>query len=225
MSNSGKMPDDWFKYLQNHMSSESFKNLKNFIREERQNYRVFPEPHQMFNAFNLTPFEKVKVVILGQDPYHGFGQAHGLAFSVPENVPFPPSLRNIFQELQHDKKLSKMPSSGNLTSWATQGVFLLNTALTVRESQANSHQGKGWEQFTDEVIKIISQNKENVVFVLWGKNAQSKEALIDNSKHLILKAPHPSPLSAFRGFFGSKPFSKIDHFLQDKDIDPIQWNF
>jgi uracil-DNA glycosylase len=225
IENSGRMPDSWFVLLKEEMNNQNFKELKKFISEERSKFQVFPPSNQIFNAFILTPPDEVKVVILGQDPYHGFGQAHGLAFSVPENTPFPPSLRNIFQELQSDLNTPHAPSSGNLTSWAKQGVFLLNTALTVRSSEANSHQNRGWEKFTDSVIKTISDKKKNIAFVLWGRNAQSKEKLIDSSKHLILKSAHPSPLSAYRGFFASKPFSKINRYLEDTDQESIQWLF
>lgn len=176
----------------------------------------------IFTAFNLTPFEKIKVVILGQDPYHGKGQAQGLAFSVPEGMLLPPSLRNILLEY-HDDLGYVMPSRGDLSKWAEEGVFLLNTVLTVRAGEAHSHKGRGWETFTDAVIRLISDKKENVVFILWGKPAQDKSKLIDESKHLILKAPHPSPLSSYRGFFGSKPFTKTNTYLIEHGIKEIDW--
>jgi len=204
------------------MTSPQFRSLKSFIIQERRQYNIFPPKEDMFRAFIETPFENVKAVILGQDPYHGRGQAHGLAFSVRKGVPIPPSLQNIFLELQNDLGIEP-PHHGDLTQWANRGVLLLNTVLTVREGQANSHRGKGWELFTDEVIRTISREKSGVVFILWGRPAGEKRNLIDNSKHLILQAPHPSPLSAFRGFFGSAPFSKTNRYLESVGKTPINW--
>ena len=198
--------------------------LKYKLQELKKNKIVFyPRGEQIFNAFNLTPFDKVKVVILGQDPYHGPNQAHGLCFSVPNSVKPPPSLVNIFKELHSDVGKIINLQNGNLEHWAQQGVFLLNTTLTVEKSKPLSHQNYGWGEFTDKVISIIDSHLENIVFILWGAFAQSKKSLIDSKKHLILTAPHPSPLSAHRGFFGSKPFSQTNTFLQSKQIDRIIW--
>tara|TARA_B100000579_G_scaffold226285_1_gene185267 strand:- start:2055 stop:2660 length:606 start_codon:yes stop_codon:yes gene_type:complete len=199
-------------------------NLKKKLLDLKNNKIIFyPKGNQIFNAFNLTPFNKVKVVILGQDPYHGPGQAHGLCFSVPSSIKPPPSLINIFKELENDigKKIDYR--NGNLEHWAKQGVLLLNTTLTVEKSKPLSHQNYGWTEFTDYVISLISEKLNNIVFILWGAFAQSKKNLIDSNKHLILIAPHPSPLSAHRGFFGSKPFSKTNSFLQSKEIDMVEW--
>jgi len=198
--------------------------LKKKLLDLKNNKIIFyPKGNQIFNAFNLTPFNKVKVVILGQDPYHGPGQAHGLCFSVPSSIKPPPSLINIFKELENDigKKIDYR--NGNLEHWAKQGVLLLNTTLTVEKSKPLSHQNYGWTEFTDYVISLISEKLNNIVFILWGAFAQSKKNLIDSNKHLILIAPHPSPLSAHRGFFGSKPFSKTNSFLQSKEIDMVEW--
>jgi len=214
--------NSWKKYLSVEFNKCYFKELTLFINEELDNSIIYPGPSNVFTAFDLTPFEKIKVVILGQDPYHGEGQAQGLAFSVPKGISFPPSLRNIFQEYNNDLGY-EIPSSGDLTKWAQEGVFLLNAVLTVRAGEAHSHKDKGWEIFTDTVIRLISDKKEHVVFILWGKPAQDKSKLIDESKHLILKAPHPSPLSSYRGFFGSKPFSKTNAYLSDHGIDEIDW--
>jgi uracil-DNA glycosylase len=221
-SNSSSLPSDWHTLLKDEFKKEYFLDLKEFVIGEREIFSVFPETFNLFRAFIETRFNNLKVVILGQDPYHKKGQAHGLAFSVPDNIPIPPSLNNIFQELESDLGI-KAPRTGNLTKWANRGVFLLNTILTVREGQANSHREQGWEIFTDKVINLISEKKENVVFILWGKNAQAKKHLIDTSKHLILAAPHPSPLSAYRGFFGSKPFSQTNEFLVKTGQTPINW--
>lgn len=199
-----------------------FKQLVTFIRDEYNNHIVYPPGKMLFNAFSYCPFNEIKVVILGQDPYHGQGQAHGLSFSVQDNVPPPPSLDNIYKELVSDLGVEQ-PSSGNLTHWAKQGVLLLNTVLSVREKEPQSHQNKGWEFFTDAVIRAISAKEEPVVFILWGSPAQKKEAIIDTGKHLILKAVHPSPLSAYRGFFGSKPFSQTNAFLEKHGKTPIVW--
>ncbi|MBN3521840.1 uracil-DNA glycosylase [Algoriphagus lutimaris] len=217
-----KIETSWEKALQPVFQSESFINLTSFVREEYSKEKIFPEGKNIFNAFWHCPLDQIKVVILGQDPYHGPGQAHGLSFSVKPGIPFPPSLLNIFKEIKND--LGKdLPSNGDLTRWADQGVFLLNATLTVRAHQAGSHQKKGWEEFTDEVIKKISEKREHVVFLLWGAYAQKKAELIDVSKHLILKAPHPSPLSAHRGFLGCGHFSKSNEYLISKGINPIEW--
>lgn len=219
-----KIEESWKEVLFNEFQKDYFKNLKQFLlKEKSENKTIYPPNNLIFNAFNKTPFNNVKVVILGQDPYHGAGQAHGLCFSVPEGIKIPPSLRNIYKELSTDVDF-KIPISGNLIKWAKQGVLLINATLTVRDSEAGSHQKKGWETFTDSVIKIISEKKENVVFVLWGNYAQSKEKLIDNNKHLIIKSVHPSPLSATRGFFGSKPFSKTNEYLKKNNINEIDWS-
>lgn len=212
----------WESALEKVFQQDYFKELMSFIKDEYSDGKVFPPGKEMFNAFWHCPINKVKVVILGQDPYHGPGQAHGLSFSVKPGIPFPPSLLNIFKEIKAD--LGKdMPPNGDLTRWADQGVFLLNATLTVKETLAGSHQNRGWEQFTDEVIRKISEFQPHVVFMLWGAYAQKKAVLIDESKHLILKASHPSPLSAHRGFLGCKHFSQANSYLISKGIDPIEW--
>tara|TARA_B100000965_G_scaffold394870_1_gene407643 strand:+ start:1931 stop:2608 length:678 start_codon:yes stop_codon:yes gene_type:complete len=214
----------WLEHLEGEFQKEYMSNLKKKLLDLKNNKIIFyPKGNQIFNAFNLTPFNKVKVVILGQDPYHGPGQAHGLCFSVPSSIKPPPSLINIFKELENDigKKIDYR--NGNLEHWAKQGVLLLNTTLTVEKSKPLSHQNYGWTEFTDYVISLISEKLNNIVFILWGAFAQSKKNLIDSNKHLILIAPHPSPLSAHRGFFGSKPFSKTNSFLQSKEIDMVEW--
>lgn len=212
----------WLKQLRGEFSKNYFLKLQAFLEYEISHYAVFPEEQNIFNAFNTTSFDNTKVVIIGQDPYHGKGQAHGLAFSVQDGVAYPPSLKNIFQEYCSDLGY-QMPSNGNLTKWAQEGVLLLNAVLTVRANEPHSHQGRGWEIFTDEVIRIISEKKEHVVFILWGKPAQTKAKLIDDKKHLILKAPHPSPLSSYRGFFGSSPFTKTNFYLKKQGIEEIDW--
>jgi len=217
-----KIDPSWKQVLDAEFQKPYFPKLKQFLIGEKSRFTVYPAGPNIFNAFNTTPFEKVKVVILGQDPYHGPNQAHGLAFSVQDGVPFPPSLQNIFKELCDDIGC-EMPRNGNLTRWAEQGVFLLNTVLTVRAGEAHSHKEQGWEQFTDAVIRTVSEQKEHVVFILWGRPAQSKAPMIDARKHLILQAPHPSPLSAYRGFFGSRPFSKTNAYLQSVGKAPIDW--
>lgn len=217
-----KIDPSWKEVLAEEFSKPYMVELKKFLLDEKQRYRVFPPGNKIFNAYNMTPFDKIKVVILGQDPYHGINQAHGLAFSVLDGVPFPPSLQNIYKELVDDIGC-EYPKTSNLTPWAKQGVFLLNTVLTVREGEANSHREKGWERFTDATIKAISQKKEHVVFILWGRPAQAKEKLIDTTKHCIIKSPHPSPLSAYRGFFGSKPFSRANACLKSYGLSPIEW--
>lgn len=217
-----KIEKSWQEVLQPEFDKPYFESLVGFVKQEYASRTIFPPAGQIFNAFNTCPFSDVKVVILGQDPYHGPGQAHGLCFSVNDGIPFPPSLQNIFKEIASDLGL-QIPSSGNLTRWAEQGVLLLNATLTVRASQAGSHQGKGWEEFTDSVIKIISEKSENVVFILWGSYAIKKKALINASKHCILTAPHPSPLSSYRGFFGCKHFSKTNEYLESVGKTPIEW--
>ena len=199
--------------------------LKTFLLQEKsKGAKIYPPGSEIFSAFNLTPFDQVKVVILGQDPYHGDGQAHGLSFSVPEGVRQPPSLQNIIKELYNDLGISIPPDKGDLSSWAKQGVFLLNAILTVQANMAASHQEKGWEKFTDAVIKTLSDQKEGLVFILWGKFAQTKSELIDSGKHLIIKSAHPSPFSANNGFFGSKPFSKANDYLQSVGKSQIDWS-
>ncbi len=216
--------ESWKEKLSQEFEKQYFKDLIQFLKDEKaQNTVFYPKGNEIFKAFELTPFTNVKVVILGQDPYHGPGQAHGLCFSVPDGVTPPPSLVNIFKEISNDLQIEK-PQTGNLTSWAEQGVLLLNATLTVRASQAGSHQGKGWEIFTDAVIKTLSLEKENLVFLLWGNYAQNKANLIDSSKHLILKSVHPSPLSAHRGFLGCKHFSQTNNWLLSKNLSEIDWN-
>lgn len=217
-----KIEDSWKAVLADEFNQPYFLELKEFLTEERKQYTIYPPGNLIFNAFNKTPFPKVKVVILGQDPYHGPGQAHGLCFSVPLGIPQPPSLVNIFKEIQLDLGIP-IPKHGNLEKWAEQGVLLLNATLTVRANQAGSHQKQGWEQFTDHVIRTLSINKTGLVFLLWGRYAQAKESLIDTSKHFILKAPHPSPLSAHSGFLGCKHFSKTNELLRDQLLTEIDW--
>jgi len=212
----------WKAQLKSEFNADYFTKLSEFIVTENQTQRVFPPGNKMFSAFNHTPFNKVKVVILGQDPYHGEGQAQGLSFSVPEGIAKPPSLVNIFKEINTDLGFS-IPKNGNLEKWADQGVLLLNATLTVRANVAGSHQKRGWENFTDAAIKTLSEKRENLVFILWGRFAQNKEALIDKNKHLILKAAHPSPFSAYKGFFGCKHFSKTNEYLRSKGIEEIDW--
>jgi len=217
-----KIEPSWKALLAEEFEKPYFKELTAFVRGEYMNKPVFPSPQLMFNAFDLCPFDQVKVVMLGQDPYHGPGQAHGLCFSVNKEVPTPPSLKNVYKEIQSDLGLTP-PTHGNLEHWATQGVFLLNATLTVLAHRAGSHQGKGWEIFTDEVIRLISEKNEHVVFMLWGAYAQKKAWMIDESKHLILKAPHPSPLSSHRGFFGCKHFSQANDYLKSHGKKEIEW--
>lgn len=212
----------WKDLLIDEFHSPYFTELKQFLIEEKKRHVIFPPGKLIFNAFDKTPFDRVKVVILGQDPYHGTGQAHGLCFSVPFGVEPPPSLLNIFRELNSDLGIP-IPNHGNLESWAIQGVMLLNATLTVRKDQAGSHQGKGWEKFTDCVIQKISEKKEGVIFLLWGKYAQAKASLINKEKHFILSAPHPSPLSAYAGFFGCKHFSRTNEILIDQGKEPVNW--
>jgi uracil-DNA glycosylase len=214
---------DWNKPLAPLFESEKYKAIRQFLIEEYHTKTIYPNMYDLYNCFKFTPFNELKVVLLGQDPYHNVGQAHGLCFSVQDGIPFPPSLVNIFKELKTDLGF-EIPKSGNLTKWATEGVLLMNTSLTVREHQANSHSKCGWAWFTDSVIKIISEQKENVVFILWGGNARSKKPLIDTKKHFIIESAHPSPLSAYNGFFGSKPFSRTNAYLQSKNLPPIDWD-
>jgi len=218
-----KINNEWYKVLEAQFRAPYFSCLTEFVKQERETSEVYPPKEFIFNAFNKTPLHKVKVVLLGQDPYHGVGQAHGLSFSVPNGIKIPPSLRNIYKELNSDINF-KIPNHGNLEKWANQGVLLLNATLTVRAENAGSHQKKGWETFTDSVIKCISDNTEGVVFLLWGNYAQKKECLIDQTKHKILKAVHPSPLSASRGFFGCKHFSKTNEYLSEKGKETIDWS-
>lgn len=215
--------EGWYQVLKTQFEADYFAELKEILLAEKKKYIVYPPSPLIFNAFNSTPFDAVKVVIIGQDPYHGEGQAHGLAFSVPDNVMFPPSLRNIFKEL-HDDIGIVIPESGNLSKWAKEGVLLLNASLTVRANQAASHANIGWTRFTDAAIKALSEKKEHLVFILWGNYAIAKESLIDHSKHLVLKGVHPSPLSASRGFFGCRHFSKANQYLEQNGIKPINWN-
>ncbi|HEX5001062.1 MAG TPA: uracil-DNA glycosylase [Bacteroidia bacterium] len=217
------MEAGWKKVLKEEFNSDYFAGLRQFLLTEKAAGKViYPPGHRIFSAFDLTPFDKVQVVILGQDPYHGAGQANGLCFSVADGIPKPPSLVNIFKELHNDLGMP-VPSSGNLESWAKQGVLLLNATLTVRAAEAGSHQNKGWEQFTNAVISKLSKDRDGLVFVLWGRYAQAKEPLIDKSKHVVLKAAHPSPLSAYNGFFGCKHFSKINELLISKGKKPVDW--
>jgi uracil-DNA glycosylase len=215
--------ESWKQALEKEFTSDYFVNLKKFLVEEKRNYKIFPPGNQIFNAFNSTPFNQVKVVILGQDPYHNIDQAHGLCFSVPRGIVKPPSLVNILKELRNDLGISA-PSHGNLEKWAKNGVLMLNATLTVRAHEAGSHQNRGWEQFTDAAIKSLSYNRENIVFLLWGAYAQAKSKIIDHNKHLILKAPHPSPLSVYRGFYGCAHFSKTNKYLKDKGLGEIDWS-
>lgn len=214
--------ESWFEVLEDEFEKEYFISLKEFLKVEKKKYDIFPPGPDIFNAFKFTPLPAVRVVILGQDPYHGPGQAHGLCFSVPKGIVMPPSLVNIFKEMSSDM-FTKIPTSGNLEKWADQGVLLLNATLTVRSGQAGSHQGRGWEIFTDKVIESVSELRAGVVFLLWGKYAMAKQSLIDTNKHFILTAAHPSPLSAFRGFFGCHHFSKANQLLSDNGLGTIDW--
>ena len=214
--------NDWLEPLSAEFKKPYYARLYKTVKEEYNTRKIFPEAKDIFSAFELTPFHKVKVVILGQDPYHNVGQAHGLCFSVKPGVEIPPSLVNIYQEL-HDDLGCYIPNNGYLTKWAKQGVLLLNTVLTVRAHAANSHRGIGWEEFTDAAIKALNELDHPIVFILWGRPAQNKKAMLTNPHHLILEAPHPSPLSAYRGFFGSRPFSKANEFLKAHGVEPIDW--
>lgn len=217
-----KIESSWGIRLSDEFEKPYFRNLVEFVRTEYAQNKVFPPGRLIFNAFEKCPFEKVRVVILGQDPYHGPGQAHGLCFSVPDGVDFPPSLQNIFKEISQDLGVP-VPRSGNLERWAGQGVFLLNATLTVRAHQAGSHQNKGWETFTDRVIHLLAESQEHLVFMLWGAYAQKKGQFIDKSRHLVLESVHPSPLSAHRGFFGNHHFSQANRYLQLHGKEPVNW--
>lgn len=217
-----RIHESWLNLLTKEFESPYFQQLKQFLKAEKTKYEIYPPGSFIFSAFDHTPVQKVKIVILGQDPYHGPGQANGLCFSVQKGIAMPPSLKNIFKELHTDVN-APMPTWGDLTPWADEGVFLLNATLTVRKSQAGSHQGQGWEIFTDAVIREISAHCPHVVFMLWGRFAQAKESLIDHQKHLILKAAHPSPFSAYNGFFGCKHFSKANEFLKQHNLKPVNW--
>ncbi len=214
--------NDWLVPLQAEFRKPYYAALYKFVSHEYNTTQVFPPSDDIFNAFHMTPLGEVKVVIIGQDPYHEPGQAHGLCFSVKPGVEIPPSLVNIYKELQDDLGCY-IPNNGYLVKWAKQGVLMLNTVLTVRAHRANSHHGQGWEEFTDAAIRALNTQDRPIVFILWGKPAQSKKSMLNNPNHLILEAPHPSPLSAYRGFFGSKPFSKTNEFLKEKGVEPIDW--
>lgn len=214
--------NDWLPALKTEFGKNYYRELFEFVKQEYNTTQVYPPSEDIFNAFHLTPLGEVKVVIIGQDPYHEPGQAHGLCFSVKPGVDIPPSLVNIYKELQDDCGCY-IPNNGYLVKWAKQGVLMLNTVLTVRAHKANSHQGQGWEEFTNAAIKALNTQDRPIVFILWGKPAQMKKSMLNNPNHLILEAPHPSPLSAYRGFFGSKPFSKTNAFLQEKGLEPIDW--
>ena len=215
--------NDWLDAIRGEFSKPYYRDLFNFVKEEYSRVVVYPPADDIFNAFHFTPLSKVKVLILGQDPYHNVHQAHGLSFSVPEDQKeIPPSLQNIYKEL-HDDLGCDIPNNGYLKKWADQGVLLLNTVLTVQAHRANSHKNIGWEEFTDAAIRILNQVDRPIVFILWGRPAQMKKAMLDNPKHLILESPHPSPLSAYRGFFGSRPFSKTNEFLARNGLTPIDW--
>lgn len=223
MSKGVDIEEGWGKALQAFFETDAWERLSSFVREEYKNKKVYPEPKNIFKAFWLTPFDEVQVVILGQDPYHGPKQAEGLCFSVPEGVLVPPSLQNIYKEIESDVGIKKDFTNGHLEGWARQGVFLLNAILTVVASSPASHKEKGWEDFTDFVIKTISEKHEHVVFILWGNYARSKRTLIDTHKHLVLEAPHPSPFSAYNGFFGCKHFSKCNTYLKSHAKKEIDW--
>lgn len=214
--------NDWLEALRGEFKKPYYRQLFETVKKEYATHLVFPPSDDIFNAFHLTPLKDVKVVILGQDPYHNVGQAHGLCFSVQEGVAIPPSLVNIYQEL-HDDLGCSIPDHGYLVKWARQGVLMLNTVLTVRAHQANSHRGIGWEEFTDAAIKVLDEQDRPIVFILWGTPAQRKKTMLHNPRHLVLEAPHPSPLSAYRGFFGSRPFSKTNAFLEENGVEPIDW--
>lgn len=222
-NNQIQLEPSWKNKLQEEFEKDYMKNLKSFLQIQKTEKKdIFPLGSEYFAALNLTPFDKVKIVIMGQDPYHGPRQAHGLAFSVKPGTPLPPSLKNIFKELQSDLGIA-VPNTGNLERWGQQGVLLLNSVLTVEDGKAAAHQKKGWEQFTNKIIEVVNENCDHVVFILWGAYAQKKAAFVDRKKHLILESVHPSPLSSHRGFFGSKPFSKTNVWLKSKGLKPIQW--
>lgn len=217
-----RINESWKAALAEEFEKDYFAQLTQFVRSEYASSQIFPPGREIFAAFDYTPFDAVKVVIIGQDPYHDFNQANGLCFSVRDGIPFPPSLLNIFKELSDDLNVP-IPQSGDLSRWAKQGVLLLNSTLTVRAHTAGSHQGQGWETFTDAVIRKIAEQKENIVFILWGSYAQKKGAFINRFKHCVITSPHPSPLSSYRGFFGSRPFSKTNEYLIAHGITPINW--
>lgn len=214
---------DWDSVLAPLFQSDYYIQIRQFLKTEYKTHTIYPNMYDIFNAFKATSYDGVKVVILGQDPYHEIGQAHGLSFSVPNGIKFPPSLKNIFKELKSDLNINE-PTSGDLTKWAKQGVLLLNTVLTVREGSPNSHKDCGWRKFTDDVISLLSKREKPIVFILWGNNAKEKKALIDTSKHYIIESAHPSPFSCRYGFFGSKPFSKTNEFLIKNNLTPIDWD-
>lgn len=218
-----KIEPSWKEALEEEFGKEYFKELTDFVKKEYQEGKVYPHPKNIFNAFALTPFNEVRVVILGQDPYHGAGQAIGLSFAVNEGVRLPPSLQNIFKEIEEDLGKPIEHTSGDLSRWAEQGVLLLNATLTVRAGAAGSHQGKGWELFTDAAIKALSDKREHLVFILWGNYARQKGAHIDRTRHAVIESAHPSPFSAANGFFGSKPFSKTNRYLEEHNEKPIEW--
>ncbi|HCD44840.1 MAG TPA: uracil-DNA glycosylase [Lachnoclostridium sp.] len=218
----GAIENDWLEPLNGEFKKPYYRELYQKVKHEYEMTQVFPDPNDIFNAFQFTPLSNVKVVILGQDPYHNNGQAHGLCFSVKPDVDIPPSLVNIYQELREDLSC-EIPNNGYLKKWADQGVMLLNTVLTVRAHAANSHQGMGWETFTDAAIKILNEQDRPMVFLLWGRPAQNKKVMLTNPRHLILEAPHPSPLSAYRGFFGCKHFSRTNAYLKENGFEPIDW--
>lgn len=222
MSEEIRLEESWKSLLATEFEKPYFEKLREFVREEYKNEKIYPEPKYIFRALDELPVKKVRVVILGQDPYHGVGQAEGLSFSVPNGVTLPPSLVNIYKELETDLGI-KRGLNGSLLDWVSQGVLLLNATLTVRSGMAGSHQGKGWEEFTDAVIRKLAENNANLVFILWGKYAQNKGAFVDQRKHLVIKSAHPSPLSAYNGFFGSKPFSKTNEYLESKGKNIIEW--
>lgn len=218
------LPKDWQKPIQKDFDLKKLEDISQFLDKElKLGKEIYPVQSEVFSAFEATPLKKVKVVIIGQDPYHGPGQAHGMSFSVKKGIKIPPSLKNIYKEIHRDLLLP-IPEHGNLLSWANQGVLLLNNVLTVEKGKAASHRKKGWEEFTDRVIEVLNQEKENLVFLLWGAPAQKKASMVDKKKHLVLEAPHPSPLSAHRGFHGCGHFSKCNKFLKEKELSPIDWN-
>lgn len=220
-----KLPLSWKSHLKDELGEKYIEEIISFLKQNYKNGKeIFPKPSLIFNAFNYSDFENIKVVILGQDPYHGNGQAHGLSFSVPKTVPLPPSLKNIYKELSNDLEIQVDYKNGNLEKWAKQGVFLLNSTLTVEKNKPLSHSKIGWERFTSKVIEILSKKRKNLVFILWGKHAQNKIKNINHKEHLIIESPHPSPLSSYRGFFGSKPFSKTNKYLRSKNIEEVNWS-
>ena len=220
--NNVKIESSWKKALESEFNKQYFIELSDFVRNEYLKAKIYPAPKDIFRAFDLCPLDKVKVVMLGQDPYHGEHQANGLCFAVHENITLPPSLKNIYKEIQSDLNITPKPS-GDLSRWAQQGILLLNATLTVRANTPGSHQKKGWEEFTDAVIKKLSDEKENIVFILWGNYAKNKGAVIDKNKHLVLESAHPSPFSAYNGFFGNKHFSKVNRYLKEKGLGEIDW--